>query len=128
MRMSGQSWRKNIWRLIPDYIKNNKKGREDNGVLAELKRLMCNQFFFSLTGSTWEDNSSPPISSKHQLWRLEAELSSCTCVFVYYCVDERVLYGHFNYQLFISVQLLENQTVWFPLPSAPQITLDVILI
>lgn len=87
MKRSG--WRKNIWRLHV-FVNttsswNNKKRREDTVVLAELKRLMCNLFFFSLTGSTWEDSSSPPISSKHQLWQLEAERSPCMCVCVLPC-------------------------------------------
>lgn len=50
----------------------NRSGR--NAIKDTLVSVAEFQFHFS-TGSTWDDNFSPPISSRLQLWQLAAESS-----------------------------------------------------
>lgn len=72
-----------VLKRLGSYLKRS--GKKIKNALVSVADF---QFLFS-TGSTWDDNFSPPISSRLQLWQLAAESSPAhrrLCV----CVDERV--------------------------------------
>lgn len=72
----------------------------------------------SFSGSTWDDSSSPPISSRLQLWHPEAERPLCMCARL--CVNVLMNVCTLVYAILIISKKKKISRRGFPLPSTPQ--------